>query len=154
MLDIVQKIRVRVKGRLVRPLHSEDIVYEICDYDENRGNIKLRLLFDQNGIMIKKTNTREKVRRSIRGTWLDKHYIILEQEEELNIRQRMLNSHEHKLFIKYQVMDVEGDPQCLPMQMTPEGLPMLDYEIKFDKNSRQINEIINKVYGPVEFEGQ
>ena len=152
--DIIQKIRVRVKGRLVRPLHSQDIIYEICDYDESRGTIKLRLIFDQNGIMIQKTNTRENVRRSIRGTWLEKHYKILEQEEELDIRLKMLNSQEHKIFIKYQVMDVEGEPQCLPMQMTPEGLPMLDYEIKFDKNARKIGQIINKQYGPVEFEEQ
>ena len=111
--DIAQKIRVRVKGRLVRPLHSQETIYEISDYDEKLGNIKLRLLFDPSGILIKKTNTREKVRRSIRGTWLDKHYIILEQEEELHVRQRMLNSHECKLVVKYQVMDLDGEPQCL-----------------------------------------
>lgn len=75
--DVVQKIRVRVKGRLVRPMMTETTLYEICDYDEKLGEVKLRRLFDQNGILLRKDNTNGTVRKSIRGVWLGKHYLIL-----------------------------------------------------------------------------
>lgn len=111
--DLVQKIRVRVKCRLVRPIHSQQTIYEISDYDEQLGQVKLRLLFDPSGILIKKDNMWEKVRRSIRGTWLDKHYLILPQDEELDVRQRILSKQDCKLKVKYQVMDIDGEAQCL-----------------------------------------
>ena len=76
--------------------------------------MKLRLLFDPNGILIAKNSTWDKVRKSIRGTWLDKHYFILSQADELDVRQRTLNSHDCKLVVKYQVVDVDGELQCLP----------------------------------------
>jgi len=50
--DVVQKIRVRVKGRLVRPMMAESFIFEISDYDEARGEVKLRRLFDPNGILL------------------------------------------------------------------------------------------------------
>lgn len=75
--------------------------------------MKLRLLFDPNGILLRRENMWEKVRRSIRGTWLDKHYLILPQDEELDVRKRILNSKDCKLIVKYQVMDIDGDAQCL-----------------------------------------
>ena len=88
-------------------------IYEISDYDDHQGQVKLRLLFDPNGILIAKNNTYGKVRKSIRGTWLDKHYFILPQEEELDVRQRSLKSEDCKLIVKYQVTDIEGEPTCL-----------------------------------------
>lgn len=53
---MVQQIRVRIKGRFVKPLMIENI-YEIVDYDDKIGQVKLRLLKDPNGILICKNNT-------------------------------------------------------------------------------------------------
>ena len=64
----------------------ENTIYEISDYNQDRGTVRLRLLFDPNGILIDKSNTYNKVLKEIRGTTLDKHYFILPQEEEYNIR--------------------------------------------------------------------
>ena len=48
--------------------------------------MKLCLLFDPNGIMIRKDNVNGMSRKEIRGTMLDKHYFILPQDEEYAIR--------------------------------------------------------------------
>lgn len=53
---MVQQIRVRIKGRFVKPLKIDNI-YEIVDYDDKIGQVKLRLLKDPNGILICKNNT-------------------------------------------------------------------------------------------------
>ena len=90
----------------------------------------------------------------IRGSMLEKHYLILSQEEEYSVRQQILNSKERKIIVKYQVMDFDGEPTALTQQVLPEGLNMQEYELKFNKNERRINEVLNKTFGPVEFEGQ
>ena len=81
--------------------------------------MRLQLLFDPNGILIEKSNTYNKVVKEIRGTTLDKHYFILPQEEEYAIRQRMLSNENCKLTVKYQVMDIDGQPQCMTQQVLP-----------------------------------
>lgn len=111
--DVNQKIRVRVKGRLVRPMMAEATIYEIFDFDEKQGTVILRRLFDQNGILLRKDNTQAKVRKSIRGVWLEKHYLIMAQEEEYAIRQKLLSNTECKIVVKYQVMDIDGEPTAL-----------------------------------------
>ena len=50
-------------------------------------------------------------------------------------------------------MDVDGELQCLPMEIIPKGLSMQDYELKFNKNERRINEVNHREFGPVEFDG-
>ena len=102
--DLVVQIRVRVKGRLVRPMMAEDKVYEICDYNEGTGQISIRLMFDPNGILIAKDNTNSLSRKEIRALWLEKHYLILNQEDEYQVRQNILKNKDCKLIIKYQVI--------------------------------------------------
>ena len=104
LIDLAMQIRVRVKGRLVRPLMAEDKVYEICDYNERTGQIQLRLMFDPNGILIAKDNTNRLVRKDIRALWLEKHYFILSQDDEYHVRQNILKNKDCKLIIKYQVI--------------------------------------------------
>ena len=111
--DLVQKIRVRVKGRLVRSNLAFETLYEITDYNANTGQIMLRLMFDPNGILIAKNNTNGRVRRNIAGRWLDKHYFILPQAEEYEVRQRILSGQECKLIVKYQVINSGGSSPAL-----------------------------------------
>ena len=61
----------------------------------------------------------------------------------------MLNSVNCKLIIKYQVMDIDGEAQCLTQQIMPEGLRIQEYEIKFNKNEKRINEVNHREYGAV-----
>ena len=114
--DLVQKIRVRVKGRLVRSNLAFETLYEISDYNANTGQIMLRLMFDPNGILIAKNNTSGRVRRSIAGRWLDKHYFILPQAEEYEVRQRILSGQECKLIVKYQVINSGGQSPAMASQ--------------------------------------
>ena len=44
----------------------------------------------------------------------------------------MLNNEQCKLIVKYQVMDIDGQPQCMTQQVLPEGLRMQEYELKFN----------------------
>ena len=99
--DLVQKIRVRVKGRLVRSNLAMEALYEIRDYKEQTGQVELRLMFDPNGILIAKDNSYGRVVKSIVGRWLDKHYFILPQAEEYEVRQRVLSGQDCKLIVKY-----------------------------------------------------
>ena len=46
---------------------------------------------------------------------------------------------------------IEYDIECSTHQILPEGLPMKDYEIKYDKETQQITEVRHIVLGPVEF---
>mmetsp|Transcript_21412 Transcript_21412/g.25124 ORF Transcript_21412/g.25124 Transcript_21412/m.25124 type:complete len:214 (-) Transcript_21412:806-1447(-) len=111
-------------------------------------------MFDPNGILIAKNNSNGRVIKSIAGRWLDKHYFILPQAEEYEVRQRILSGTDCKLIVKYQVIDSEGEPLCLTNQVLPEGLNLNQYDFKFNKNERRINEVVNKEYGPVVFDGQ
>lgn len=43
-------------------------------------------MFDPNGILIAKENTNGRVLKNISGRWLEKHYCILPQAEEHEIR--------------------------------------------------------------------
>ena len=113
LADLVQKIRVRVKGRLVRSNLAFETLYEIKDYNERTGQIMLRLMFDPNGILIAKHNTYGRVLRNIAGRWLDKHYFILPQAEEYEVRQRILSGQECKLIVKYQVISSGGSSPAL-----------------------------------------
>ena len=71
----MHKIRVRVKGRLLCPMMTENVIFEISNYDETRGEVSLRRLFDPSGILLTKANTSGN--KMIRGSWLEKHYLIL-----------------------------------------------------------------------------
>ena len=84
--DTVQNIRVRVKGRLLRSMIDNITLYEIKDYDERAGSVLLRLVFDPNGILIAQTNTNGNVIKNISGRWLEKHFFILPQDEEYEMR--------------------------------------------------------------------
>ena len=44
----------------------------------------------------------------------------------------MLNNEQCKLIVKYQVMDIDEQPQCMTQQVLPEGLRMQEYELKFN----------------------
>ena len=152
--DTVQNIRVRVKGRLLRSMIDNITLYEIKDYDERAGSVLLRLVFDPNGILIAQTNTNGNVIKNISGRWLEKHFFILPQDEEYEMRQRILAHEDCRIVVKYQVIDSEGEPLCLTNQILPEGLDMNQYEIKFEKSERRINDVIHKQYGCVQFDGQ
>ena len=64
-------------------------IYEIEDYDESVGQVRLRLLKDPNGILISTTNTYGIVKKMIRATLLDLHYQIVPQKEEYEIREQL-----------------------------------------------------------------
>ena len=66
--DMVYKIRVRVKGRLVRPTMVNQVIYEISDYNEETGQLELRRMFDPNGILLAKTNTLNSFGRTSGGS--------------------------------------------------------------------------------------
>lgn len=55
------------------------------------------------------------------------------------------------LTIKYQVMDLDGQVECLPMQILPERISLQDYDINFNSSSKKIESVTNKTYGQVEF---
>jgi len=131
---------------------AEDKIYEICDYNERTGQIKLRLMFDPNGILIAKDNTNRLARKDIRALWLEKHYLILPQDDEYQIRQNILKNKDCKLIIKYQVIQSEGEPLCLTNQILPEGLDMSKYDLGFNKNDSTFNKVVHKEYGPVVYE--
>ena len=63
----------------------------------------------------------------------------------------MLNNEHCKLIVKYQVMDIDGQPQCMTQQVLPEGLRMQEYELKFNPSERRIYTVIHREYGPVQF---
>ena len=108
MKDVVQKIRVLCKGRLLRPAIDDEILYEIVDYSEKTSMVSLRRLTDPNGILLTKGNTWPSTRKQIRGMMLEKHYKILPQAEEYDTRKKMLSNKDNKVVIKYQVMDIDG----------------------------------------------
>lgn len=151
---MVQQIRVRIKGRFVKPLMIDNI-YEIVDYDDKIGQVKLRLLKDPNGILIRKNNTFGVAQKMIRATLLDKLYQLMPQKEEYAMRESMANDKVSKIVIKYSILDLgDGQIECLPQSMIPEGLSMHHYDIKFNKNERRIESVNHNQYGPVEFESQ
>ena len=129
-------------------------IYEIEDYDESVGQVRLRLLKDSNGILISKTNTYGIVKKMIRATLLDLHYQIVPQKEENEIREQLQTDKNNKVQIKFTVMDLGDDIECIPQQMLPENISMQEYEIKFNKSERRIENVISKKFGPVEFVSQ
>ena len=46
---------------------------------------------------------------------------------------------------------MDGEPICLPLEIKPDSISINDYDIKFDKTTRTITEIVNRKYGPVLF---
>lgn len=54
--------------------------------------------------------------------------------------------------IKFQVMAEEGfDAECMPLEISPPQANILDYDIKFNNQSMEITEVINKEYGKIQF---
>ena len=72
-------------------------IYEIEDYDESVGQVRLRLLKDPNGILISTTNTYGIVKKMIRATLLDLHYQIVPQKEEYEIREQLQTDKNNKV---------------------------------------------------------
>ena len=74
-----------MKNRFVKPVMINTI-YEIKDYDERSGQVQLRLLKDNKGILLQKDNTYGVSTKTIRATLLDKHYTLIPQKEENELR--------------------------------------------------------------------
>lgn len=69
----------------------------------------------------------------------------------MKIRKNILDEKECKFTIKYQVVDLGDQVECLPMEIYPKRLSLNDYEIKFNANSKKIESVVNKKFGKVEF---
>jgi hypothetical protein len=45
----------------------------------------------------------------------------------------------------------DSEPICLPIQIKPDRLSMAAYDIKYDKETKTILNVINQTYGSVKF---
>ena len=146
--QVAQKIQVLLKGRFVVANNKKEIFYEVEKYDHNQGCLYMYRVFDERGILLTKSQV---VKKTLKLNVVNRLYQILPQSEELDIRKSMLSQQDHKLTIKYQV--IEGE--CFPMQIEPAGVPITDYDIKWNKDSRTITQVLNTKmhYAPVQFKG-
>ena len=106
----VNVIKVHLVGRLVRPITMRDderLLHEVQQFNEGDKSLKLRQLFDQNGILFSKENQpHSKIFKHVRGVLLEKHYEIVERMEEYNIRKNKLAK--AKLTIKFKKQEIDG----------------------------------------------
>lgn len=48
-------------------------------------------------------------------------------------------------------MNVEGEKECMPLEILPEKLSINDYDIRYDKNDDKITEVRHRLLGAVKF---
>ena len=64
-----------------------DLIYEVQNFNENSCQLKLRRLFDQNGILFsKENNPASAIFKGIKGELLYKYYEVIDKDEEYQIR--------------------------------------------------------------------
>jgi hypothetical protein len=47
--------------------------------------------------------------------------------------------------------DNSTDLECFPVEILPQGIPIKDYDIRFDKSSLRVNEIRHRQFGLIKF---
>jgi len=149
-LEILMKqIQLQLTGRLVRANYVDQIVYEVHDYNGANALINLRRVHDQNHILLAKKSAPLK---PIQQETLLQNYHILSKAEEILYRKAHLQAKDCKMIIKYQIMKVDEESECLPLDILPKRISLNDYDIGFNKSTCQIEKVSNKDYGAVEFE--
>ena len=48
-------------------------------------------------------------------------------------------------------MLLDDEPECLPVEIRPEGVSLNDYDIRYDKSQNRITEIRHRTFGLVKF---
>ena len=124
MKDNIKKISMQIVGRLFRPKVFKGIIYEVHQYIVTSGEVILRRLFDQNQIILTKKNISSSNLKSIRGAVLFHHYEMLEQVQEMKIRHSILDQKDAVITVKFQVMDFDGQVECLPMEIKPAAVSL------------------------------
>ena len=118
-------------------------VFLVENIDENNLQVGILLLKDKNGIALKEPS---RVKKSI--IELENFKAILRSETDSIMS--TLNS--HKITVFYQIIEIENNEKiCCPVNITPHGISLQDYEIKFNNSQQEITEIVNKADGAVQF---
>lgn len=73
-------------------------------------------------------------------------------EDENNIKREQYNFKEHVFTVKYQVLQFDDEVECMPIEVYPVGVKIQEYDIRFNKETKQISDITNKKYGQVKYQ--
>ena len=96
MSKVAQKVQVMFKGRMICASFLKDIIYEVEKYDQKTGCLVVHRVFDQNGILLMKSNV---VKKNLKLKVVDRLYTLLSQDEEYEIRKAMFSNKDNKVTI-------------------------------------------------------
>lgn len=69
----------------------------------------------------------------------------------MKIRREILDAKNFLFIIRYQVLDLGDQVECLPLTIAPERISLQDYTINFNKNTKTVDSVTNKTFGEVAF---
>ena len=111
--------------------------YRVVDFRPHEGTIHVQRMFDQNRLLL---STRQGFNVESVG-YLDffNDFEIASADQQQKLRQEILNTHKHRLFIRY---FVDGR-DCYPEEVRPERINFSDYQPIFDAEKGRITSIRN-----------
>ena len=145
---IGRNIKKVIEGRLMNTNDFEPVIHEILEYVSAQNQIKARIIYDENKILLEDSAYQSVKWFTIEDISHNIHFLSI--KEEASVRLEMQKEY-HYFKIHYQVDTSTGENICLPMSIEPSHLHMSDYYINFNKMESTIRDISNNQFGNVKF---
>jgi len=139
--SLVNSISSEITGSIIC---DDQKAYLVDSFDSESLKVLMVQLLDNNGIAFEDTKEVSKNLEDL-GTLS----ALPRQEAEAFLS----NLENNKIRIQYQIVTIDENEQiCCPVHIEPSGISLQNYEIRFNKEQNQINEVVNKEEGKVRFE--
>ncbi|PCI27051.1 hypothetical protein COB52_05455 [Candidatus Kaiserbacteria bacterium] len=113
--------------------------------------ILLTRFFDDSNIKLNGDKAFSTHNKCLDATEFMMSYWMLTENEQKQFLENVNDLNIIEIFYKVEEFGDEDEVECLPVAMKPERLSMAHYDIKFDKTSKRITNIINRKYGAIIF---
>ncbi|CDW89825.1 UNKNOWN [Stylonychia lemnae] len=136
-------------GRYIRNNDPNPVHYIITGINKQVNEFILLRIYDQNGFLIIEYIQGDTYRIQINETTFLQNYQFLTPEEQSDFINDMRTNSNHILTLKYELVDIDGSKQCIPIETYPAGINFEnDYEITSNYEGYPTS-IINKSFGGI-----
>jgi len=142
-------MKLNLDGKLVCKLIGHiPTVFKIENVDTNAMRVCLKRLFDCNKIRMD-LNRQHGLFKSFDDILEEDFYFLGDNESEVAMSD--YGDVSKTFTIKYQVLSIDGTRECMPIEISPPNISLLDYEINYDSHNNRISRVQHRIDGPVLF---
>lgn len=111
-------IKKDITGRMVYTIDSQPVTHVVKEFRTFNNEVILRRIFDTHGILLEDRAYTSNIKAVKEDTFFS-HYRLYSKEEESSLRHAIDQSQDHVFTIKYQLMYLDGENECLPVEIQP-----------------------------------